>query len=62
MKKIIYWLGCFLITIIFLSIPALTAISFVCKWNSTIQFILTIINIIEVFGITDMIVEGDINE
>lgn len=47
MKRLFIFIGSFIITAILLSIPALTALSFVLNWDNFIKFILTILAGIE---------------
>lgn len=43
MKTLFIFIGSFVITAILLSIPALTALSFVLSWDNFIKFILVVL-------------------
>ena len=54
-KEFICWLGSFIFIVILLSLPALTALSYALNFPSIFRFILTIVVVIEAFGLTDFV-------
>lgn len=58
MSEFVKAIGVFVLTTILITIPILTGISFILKWNDLIQWILTILTIME-WGTIFLLIKKD---
>ena len=58
MSEFVKVIGAFVLTTILITIPILTGISFILKWNDLIQWILTVLTIME-WGTIFLLIKKD---